>query len=140
MNTNGKITICNLFKSQEFGYKIVKLLSVTCLKVENLFLNGKIERWNGNFYIGNYRISFASYCKSKILKLPIPSNEQSLDGNLLPKWKIICIQFKKWYYRLLPIRTVKQVPVNTNRSSLFVMEQRTLLRSNKSLQRSYLRW
>ncbi len=68
---------------------MVKLPSVTCLKVKNLFLNGKIEQWNGNFYIGNYHISFASYGKSKILKLPIPSNEQSLDSNLPPKWKKI---------------------------------------------------
>ncbi len=52
-----------------------------------MFLNGKIEQWNGNFYIGNYCISFASCGKSKILKLPVPSNEQSFVSNLLPKWK-----------------------------------------------------
>ncbi len=56
---------------------------------------GQIEQWNGNFYISNYQISFISYGKSKILKLPILSNEQSLDGNLLPKWKKICIRFNE---------------------------------------------
>jgi hypothetical protein len=64
---------------------MVKLPSDTCLKVKNLFLNGKIEWCNGNFYIGNFCISFASYSKFKLLKLPKPSNEQRLDGNLLPK-------------------------------------------------------
>ncbi len=113
MNTNGKITICNLFKSQEFGYKTVKLLSVTCLKDDNLFLNGKIEWWNGNFFIGNYCISFTSYGKSKILKLPMPSNEQSLDGNLPPKWKKSvyssnnCITV---YYQFIPLNRYWSTP------------------------------
>jgi hypothetical protein len=61
MNTNGKITVYNLFKGREFG---------------------KIEWWNGNFYIGNYGISFLSYSKSKILKLPIPSNERGFNGKI----------------------------------------------------------
>ncbi len=78
-----------------------------------MFLNGKIEWWNGNFYIFNYRISFTSYGKSKILKLLIRSNERSLVGNLPPKWKksIYCsnngITIYYWFvplhrYRLTP--------------------------------------
>jgi hypothetical protein len=97
---------------------MVKLPSVTCLKVENLFFNSKIEWWNCNFYIGNYCISFASYGKPKILKLPILSNEWCLDSNLLPKWKKICIRFKYQYCHLLLICTIKQVPVNTHSSLL----------------------
>ncbi len=42
MNTNSKITIYNLFKSQEFGYLNGKITFWTCLKVENLVkLNGE---------------------------------------------------------------------------------------------------
>jgi hypothetical protein len=92
---------------------MVKFLSVTCLKVENLFLNGKIEQWNSNFYISNFCISFASYSKSKILKLQILSNEQSLDGNLLPKWKKSVYSSNNGitiYYRFVPLNRYRSTP------------------------------
>ncbi len=108
----------------------VKLPSVTCLKVKDLFLNGKIEWWNGNFYIGNYSISFTTYVKSKILKLQITSNQWSFDSNKPPKWK------KSVYSsncHPLPICTIKQVSVNTNRSSLSSINIRVQFESQKHI-------
>jgi hypothetical protein len=78
-----------------------------------LFLNCKIERWNGNFYIGNYRISFTSYVKSKILKLPIPSNERSLDSHLQPKRKKPVYSSNNSitiYYRIVPLNRYRSTP------------------------------
>ncbi len=140
MNTNGKITVCNLFKSWEFGYLTVKLLSVTCLKVKNLFLNGKIERWNGNFCLGNYRISFGSYSKSKILKLPIPSNEQSLDSNLLQNWKKSVYSSNNSisvYYQFVPLNRYQSTPTAhpwlKAKSRVFNEQQIIFWKSRKSI-------
>ncbi len=87
---NGKNYHLNLFKSWEFG---------------------KIEWWNGNFYIGNYRISFISYFKSKILKLPMPSNERGFNGKITVPWQPLLLPLingSTVYYRF---RTIKQVAV-----------------------------
>jgi hypothetical protein len=44
--------------------------------------NLKIERCNGNFYIGNYHLRFIADGYDKILKLPISSNERGLICNI----------------------------------------------------------